>query len=355
MSANLLYVLLVGVLFATGVSLLLERSLTRVLLGVILLGHGANILILLGGRAGNAPIVGTTTEAEMADPLPQAMILTAIVITLGMTAFLLALAGRALATGAMTQLARGMDDALALEVHRRVAAVTLGTPGLEPLDDPALGDELHAVHEAERRGVVCAFEPEPGMFVDTLDGVLELRRRLGEPEALRVTLDIGHCVCNEPVSEAACVKKVGPLLANVQTWRCADREGLAYVLDHLAELVVKEVHGSGGYGMLIGPAASRRELAEFRAKLTANPHNYIAQPTLALSTVPTFSQAGSSTSAGSSLPPGSAARPALKWALASSGFSLIQVLVSTKPRTMASTTSGCSARKSWRAMTWVTT
>jgi multisubunit Na+/H+ antiporter MnhC subunit len=94
MSANLLYVLLVGVLFATGVSLLLERSLTRVLLGVILLGHGANILILLGGRAGDAPIVGTTSEAEMADPLPQAMILTAIVITLGMTAFLLALAYR---------------------------------------------------------------------------------------------------------------------------------------------------------------------------------------------------------------------------------------------------------------------
>lgn len=71
-----------------------------------------------------------------------------------LAAFLLALAGRALATGAMTQLARGMDDALALEVHRRVAAVTLGTPGLEPLDDPALADELHAVHEAERRGVL---------------------------------------------------------------------------------------------------------------------------------------------------------------------------------------------------------
>ena len=65
-----------------------------------------------------------------------------------------------------------------------------------------------------------------------------------------------------------------------------------YVLDHLAELVVKEVHGSGGYGMLIGPAASRRELAEFRAKLAANPANYIAQPTLALSTVPVFTQAG---------------------------------------------------------------
>ena len=82
------------------------------------------------------------------------------------------------------------------------------------------------------------------------------------------------------------------LLANVQTWRCADREGLANVLDNLAELVVKEVHGSGGYGMLIGPAASRRELAEFRAKLTANPANYIAQPTLALSTVPIFAKSG---------------------------------------------------------------
>ena len=83
-----------------------------------------------------------------------------------------------------------------------------------------------------------------------------------------------------------------PLLGNVQTWRCADNQSLRYVLDHLAELVVKEVHGSGGYGMLIGPAASRRELADFRAKLVANPANYIAQPTLALSTVPVFTQAG---------------------------------------------------------------
>ncbi len=83
-----------------------------------------------------------------------------------------------------------------------------------------------------------------------------------------------------------------PLLPNVQTWRCADRESLAYVLDHLRELVVKEVHGSGGYGMLVGPAASKRELAEFRAKLEANPANYIAQPTLALSTVPVFTKAG---------------------------------------------------------------
>lgn len=83
-----------------------------------------------------------------------------------------------------------------------------------------------------------------------------------------------------------------PLLSNVQTWRCADADGLQYVLDNLAELVVKEVHGSGGYGMLIGPTASKREVAAFRAKLVANPANYIAQPTLALSTVPIFTQAG---------------------------------------------------------------
>ena len=64
------------------------------------------------------------------------------------------------------------------------------------------------------------------------------------------------------------------------------------MLDHLAELVVKEVHGSGGYGMLVGPAASKKELEAFRAKLTAKPSSYIAQPTLALSTVPILTRAG---------------------------------------------------------------
>ena len=82
------------------------------------------------------------------------------------------------------------------------------------------------------------------------------------------------------------------ILQNVPTWRCSEPDALAYVLDHLAELVVKEVHGSGGYGMLVGPAASKKELAAFRAKLTAKPGNYIAQPTLALSTVPILTKAG---------------------------------------------------------------
>ena len=83
-----------------------------------------------------------------------------------------------------------------------------------------------------------------------------------------------------------------PILQNVPTWRCNEKESLDYVLAHLSELVVKEVHGSGGYGMLIGPAASRKELREFERKLRARPGNYIAQPTLSLSTVPIFTNKG---------------------------------------------------------------
>lgn len=83
-----------------------------------------------------------------------------------------------------------------------------------------------------------------------------------------------------------------PLLKNVETWRCSEPDSLKYVLDNLAGLVVKEVHGSGGYGMLVGPAASKKELEAFRAKLKAKPSNYIAQPTLALSTVPILTKKG---------------------------------------------------------------
>lgn len=82
------------------------------------------------------------------------------------------------------------------------------------------------------------------------------------------------------------------ILKNVPTWRCAESDALAYVLDNLEDLVVKEVHGSGGYGMLIGPAASKRELAAFTKKLKARPANYIAQPTLSLSTVPILTKKG---------------------------------------------------------------
>ncbi|WP_380159604.1 Na(+)/H(+) antiporter subunit C [Kineococcus sp. R86509] len=96
MSPNLTLIVISGVLVASGVSLLLERTLTRVLIGVVLLGNGINVLYLVAsGRPGRAPILGGGTTAEnMSDPLPQAMVLTAIVITLGMVAFVLALAYR---------------------------------------------------------------------------------------------------------------------------------------------------------------------------------------------------------------------------------------------------------------------
>lgn len=83
-----------------------------------------------------------------------------------------------------------------------------------------------------------------------------------------------------------------PILSNVPTHVCREREQLEYTLAHLEELVVKEVHGAGGYGMLVGPASTRVEREEFSARLRAHPENYIAQPTLALSTCPTYVDSG---------------------------------------------------------------
>lgn len=106
--------LVVGVLFAMGTYLVMQRSLTRVIVGLVLLGHGANLLLLLaGGPPGSPPLIGE--DGPLADPLPQAMALTAIVITFGITAFLLALAYRSwVLTG---------DDRVENDVEdRRIAA-----------------------------------------------------------------------------------------------------------------------------------------------------------------------------------------------------------------------------------------
>jgi uncharacterized circularly permuted ATP-grasp superfamily protein len=83
-----------------------------------------------------------------------------------------------------------------------------------------------------------------------------------------------------------------PLLQNVPTYLCREPNDLKYVLSHLPDLVVKEVHGAGGYGMLVGPAATQGEVEAFRDQLIANPTNYIAQPTLSLSTCPTYVESG---------------------------------------------------------------
>ena len=112
MSPNLVLVVIAGVLIGAGVYLLLERSLTRILIGVLLASNGVNILFLVvSGPAGGAPIIGVTPREEMSDPLPQAMVLTAIVITLGVTAYLLTMAYRSFQLNGHDEVADDVEDA----------------------------------------------------------------------------------------------------------------------------------------------------------------------------------------------------------------------------------------------------
>jgi multicomponent Na+:H+ antiporter subunit C len=120
----------VAVLYSVGVYLLLQRSLTHIIMGLALLGHGANLLLLMvGGPAGRAPVTGDHATAAslqgMADPMPQALALTAIVISFGITAFLLVLAWRSWATSGTDKVEDDLED-------RRVAALTAG--GAEGVD-----------------------------------------------------------------------------------------------------------------------------------------------------------------------------------------------------------------------------
>jgi multicomponent Na+:H+ antiporter subunit C len=140
-SPNLLLVIVVGVLVAAGVTLLLERSLTRVVLGIMLLGNGVNLLILVGGEYGGPPIVGVTEPGRMSDPLTQAMILTAIVITLGMTAFLLAMAYR-------SWVLTGNDDVQDDVEDRRIMERAERDLGLEPQDAGTTGDDQRTTQGA---------------------------------------------------------------------------------------------------------------------------------------------------------------------------------------------------------------
>ena len=119
MSGNLTLILTASVLIGCGVYLILERSLTRVLVGLLVMGNGVNILFLVSsGPAGRAPIVGTAEPAEMSDPLPQALVLTAIVIALGTTAFVLAMAHRSWQLNGNDDVQDDVEDA----AIRRLAA-----------------------------------------------------------------------------------------------------------------------------------------------------------------------------------------------------------------------------------------
>jgi uncharacterized circularly permuted ATP-grasp superfamily protein len=129
---------------------------------------------------------------------------------------------------------------------------------------------------------------------------------LGVPGLMNVYRSGGVAICSAPGAGVADDKAIytyvpdmirfylgqEPILNNVPTWKCARQDDLKYVLEHLPELVVKEVHGSGGYGMLVGPASTKEECATYAERIKANPSDFIAQPTLALSACPTFVESG---------------------------------------------------------------
>lgn len=129
---------------------------------------------------------------------------------------------------------------------------------------------------------------------------------LGVPGLMDVYRSGGVSICSAPGAGVADDKAVytfvpemvrfylgeEPILQNVPTWQCGKADDLKYVLEHLPELVVKEVHGSGGYGMLVGPKSTKDQIETFRLKIEKDPENYIAQPTLSLSTTPTFVEEG---------------------------------------------------------------
>jgi multicomponent Na+:H+ antiporter subunit C len=135
MSVNLSYLLVVATLYATGIFLLLERSLTRVLLGILLMSNATNVLILAaGGAAGGPPLVGTTPFAEMSDPLPQAMILTAIVITLGVAAFFLAMIHRSWVLNSGDDVLNDPEDMRIAREQERIDAESQLAAGESPYD-----------------------------------------------------------------------------------------------------------------------------------------------------------------------------------------------------------------------------
>ncbi len=148
---SLALVVAVAGLVAVGVYLMLERSLTRVVIGIIVAGNGVNLLLLAaGGPAGGPPIVGLTPDDEMADPLPQALVLTAIVITLGITAFLLAMAYRSWQLNAHDEV---QDDVEDRRVARRAAQDRAAYTDVDT--EPATLDET----AAEVRDETAPFGP----------------------------------------------------------------------------------------------------------------------------------------------------------------------------------------------------
>ncbi|WP_127782242.1 Na(+)/H(+) antiporter subunit C [Rhodococcus sp. X156] len=144
MTANLGMLVVIGVLYSCGIYLLIERSVTRLLLGVLLIGNATNLLLLTsGGPSGSAPIVGRGDGGPMADPLAQGMILTSIVITMGLAAFVLALTYRAFRLNRQDLVENDPESA---KISRRSLAEA---PDRDRSDDPVTGEPAPEVDESE--------------------------------------------------------------------------------------------------------------------------------------------------------------------------------------------------------------
>lgn len=146
MSANLTLILTASFLIGCSVYLILERSLTRVLVGLVMLGNGVNLMFMVAsGPAGNAPIVGTSDVEDMADPLPQALVLTAIVIALGTIAFLLAMAHRSWQLNGNDDVQDDVEDA----AIRRLAAADEASDSHDLTQESSAEDATDEVYEEE--------------------------------------------------------------------------------------------------------------------------------------------------------------------------------------------------------------
>ena len=217
-----------------------------------------------------------------------------------------------------SHLLRTLQDLAPWSDTPRVAILTPGVFNSAYFEHSYLAQEM-GIHLVEGRDLVCeggrvwmrstnGLEPVDVIYRriddDFLDPtVFRKDSMLGVPGLIDVLRQGRVAIANAPGTGIADDKLIyahvpamiryyldeEPIIENVPTYLCARPDDQRYVLEHLEQLVVKSVAEAGGYGMLIGPQASRSELADFDTKIRANPRNFIAQPTLQLSTVPSLS------------------------------------------------------------------
>ncbi len=165
MSVNYALIVLLAVLVAMGVYLILERTLTRSLMGFLLISNGIGVLYLvISGQPGEPPIYGSADPAAMTDPLPQAMLLTAIVITLGLTAFMLALAYRSWQLNGNDEVQDDVED------RRIVAMATRNELHSESAEESAMDPSVYYDNESDRLPSGADDEPPTAVDGDPTEG-----------------------------------------------------------------------------------------------------------------------------------------------------------------------------------------